>query len=274
MDDMESKFYAGLASAFISRVYIMRGEYWNAYWAADEAEDLFEEVLEEDPGNIDALLASSVREYFVENNLTGFTYASVWTLGMSGDKQHALDNLQKVATQGSLFKTEAQFAMAIINRFQENNLEVALESFNKMTQKYPNNNFIGNQARQTEFIVLVNEKGADYLVTEIDTLRVKYNITNAGTLNNLGYQFLNQNRLDDAIKVFSANLNLFPDVANCYDSLAEGYMTNGQNDLAIKYYRIAYEKIDSDSTANEQFKQTIKEGIETNLEEMGATVNI
>ncbi|KAA3608866.1 MAG: hypothetical protein D8M58_19210 [Calditrichaeota bacterium] len=273
-DDLGSKFYAGLASAFISRVHITRGEYWDAFWAADDAEDFFEDVLDEVPGNVDAIMAASIREYFVENNVTGFTYFVAWIFGFSGEKQHALDNLQMVATEGEFFKTEAQFALAIINRFQENNLDLALESLKDLNQRFPNNNFIRNQARQADFIALVNDKGVDFLVAEIDTLRVKYSINNAGTLNNLGYQFINQNRLEEAIKIFKTNLNLFPEVANCYDSLAEGYMTNGQNDLAIKYYRIAYEKIDGDSTANEQFKQTLKEGIETRLEEMGATVNI
>ncbi len=274
LDEPESKFYAGLASAFISRVHAMRREYWDAYWAADMAEELFEEVLEQDPGNVDALMASSIREYFVENNLTGFTYASVYALGMSGEKQHALDNIQKVASKGRLFKEEARFALAMINRFFENDLETASNLLNEMAGQYPNNNFIQNQKRQADFMALINEKGTDYLVAEIDTLKETYNIANAGLLNGLGYQFLNQNRMDDAIKVFTANMNLFPDVANCYDSLAEGYMTNGQNDMAIKYYRTAYQKLDADSSINDQFRQTLKDGIETRLEDLGSSINI
>jgi len=273
-DDVESKFYAGLAYAFMARVHAMRGDYWDAFNATDNAEDLFEEVIEEDPNNADALLASAIREYFVEDRLSGFTYAAVYTLGFSGDRQHALDNIQKVANEGQLFKNEARFVLTVVNRGIANDIKPRANMLKELTEEFPNNNFIGNQYQQARFVVFVEDKGADYLISNINELKETYNITTAGMLNTVGYRFINQTRIDDAIKIFTANLQLFPEVANCYDSLAEGYMVNGQNDLAIKYYRLAYEKLEADESINEQFKEFLKEGIEDRLDELGSSLTV
>jgi tetratricopeptide (TPR) repeat protein len=55
-------------------------------------------------------------------------------------------------------------------------------------------------------------------------------------VNALGYQLLNGGKIDDAIVVFKKNTELFPDSWNVWDSLAEGYMNNGDKQLAIQYY--------------------------------------
>ena len=60
----EVKFYIGSAYGFLSRVYVMQREYWDAYWAADDCEEYLEEVLEEDPNYQDAYLYLGINEYF------------------------------------------------------------------------------------------------------------------------------------------------------------------------------------------------------------------
>jgi tetratricopeptide (TPR) repeat protein len=55
-------------------------------------------------------------------------------------------------------------------------------------------------------------------------------------LNSLGYEFLFDNKVNEAIKVFKLNVDLFPESSNVYDSLGEAYMKSGQKELAIKNY--------------------------------------
>ncbi|MGB5530770.1 MAG: tetratricopeptide repeat protein, partial [Ignavibacteriaceae bacterium] len=88
-------------------------------------------------------------------------------------------------------------------------------------------------------------------------------------LNTMGYYFMNLGRLDDALVIFKFNLEQYPHVANCYDSLAECFLTRNENDQAIKYYKLAYEKIESDTTVNQQFKEFLKTNIADKLEELG-----
>jgi hypothetical protein len=56
-------------------------------------------------------------------------------------------------------------------------------------------------------------------------------------LNSLGYRLLKANKIKEAIDVFELNVANFPDSGNAYDSLAEAYMANGDNELAIKNYK-------------------------------------
>ncbi len=64
---------------------------------------------------------------------------------------------------------------------------------------------------------------------------------NENDLNTLGYQFLFAGKFDEAIEIFKKNIEMNPDSWNVYDSLAEGYMNNGKNELASKYYSKALE---------------------------------
>jgi len=65
-------------------------------------------------------------------------------------------------------------------------------------------------------------------------------------LNMVGYYFLRENQVAEAIEVFEFNVQLFPDVANSYDSLGEAYLVNGDRELAIENYRKVLE-LDPDS---------------------------
>ena len=58
-------------------------------------------------------------------------------------------------------------------------------------------------------------------------------------LNILGYQLLQAGKNKEAIEIFKLNVEEFPDAYNTYDSLAEGYMIDGDNKNAIKNYKIS-----------------------------------
>jgi hypothetical protein len=60
-------------------------------------------------------------------------------------------------------------------------------------------------------------------------------------LNSLGYQLIRTNKFKDAIRIFQLNVEAFPKSANTYDSLAEGYMDDGELALAIANYQKSLE---------------------------------
>jgi len=60
-------------------------------------------------------------------------------------------------------------------------------------------------------------------------------------LNTLGYQLLARDLVDEAIAVFELNVEAYPDAFNTYDSLGEGYMTAGNNELAVANYERSLE---------------------------------
>jgi tetratricopeptide (TPR) repeat protein len=58
-------------------------------------------------------------------------------------------------------------------------------------------------------------------------------------LNRMGYLLLREGRVAEAVKIFEANVELFPEDANVYDSLAEAYIRAGNNVAAIANYEKA-----------------------------------
>lgn len=56
-------------------------------------------------------------------------------------------------------------------------------------------------------------------------------------LNNLGYQLIKTGQLPQAIRIFQLNVEAYPNSANTYDSLAEGYMDAGEKFRAITNYQ-------------------------------------
>jgi hypothetical protein len=56
-------------------------------------------------------------------------------------------------------------------------------------------------------------------------------------LNNLGYRLIHKNQFKEAIRIFQLNVEAYPKSANTYDSLAEGYMDDGESALAIANYQ-------------------------------------
>ncbi|PWN57937.1 S41 family peptidase [Chryseobacterium viscerum] len=58
-------------------------------------------------------------------------------------------------------------------------------------------------------------------------------------LNKIGYAFLKEKSLDNAIIVFQENAKLFPDNSNTWDSLGEAYFINGDKENALKSYQKA-----------------------------------
>jgi tetratricopeptide (TPR) repeat protein len=74
-------------------------------------------------------------------------------------------------------------------------------------------------------------------------------------INLIGYRLLELKKVDDAIAVFTQNTVDFPKSWNAWDSLAEAYMTRGDNENAIKYYERSLELDPNNKNAVEQLKK-------------------
>jgi tetratricopeptide (TPR) repeat protein len=59
--------------------------------------------------------------------------------------------------------------------------------------------------------------------------------------NNLGYQLLQENKLESSVYVFETNARLYPDSWNAWDSLGEAAAKAGRKEQAIASYRKSLE---------------------------------
>ncbi len=79
-------------------------------------------------------------------------------------------------------------------------------------------------------------KGADTHYKKLSE-KFGYSIpTPENLINQMGYQHLFNNQPEEAIAVFKANVERYPNSANVYDSLAEAYERGGRIDLAEPLY--------------------------------------
>jgi tetratricopeptide (TPR) repeat protein len=67
--------------------------------------------------------------------------------------------------------------------------------------------------------------------------------------NRLGYQYLSQNRVDDALAVFELNTRLYPESGNCWDSYGEALAAAGRKEEALRQYQKALELDPSNGNA-------------------------
>ncbi|MCG8608233.1 tetratricopeptide repeat protein, partial [bacterium] len=91
-----------------------------------------------------------------------------------------------------------------------------------------------------KFIQLVVKQGLDAGMALSDSLKAENPNAPAfseRTLNRLGYHFIHSKQFAKAINVLKLNVQEYPESWNVYDSLAEAYMKNGQDDLAVRYYK-------------------------------------
>lgn len=88
------------------------------------------------------------------------------------------------------------------------------------------------------------------------------NATNA-ELNTYAYQLLQQGKKAEAVKVFELNAKKHPNDPNVHDSLGEGYMNNGQNDLAIKSFKKSLSMDPPDGVRANSIKCLKQMGVDT-----------
>lgn len=81
-------------------------------------------------------------------------------------------------------------------------------------------------------------------------------------LNVTGYYLLYIDKIDESIKVFQLNTELYPDAFNTWDSLAEAFMKKGDNNTAIKYYKKSLELNPKNTNAKDMIAKIEKGGKE------------
>jgi CubicO group peptidase (beta-lactamase class C family) len=76
-----------------------------------------------------------------------------------------------------------------------------------------------------------------------------------GELNRLGYQLLQMKKVAEAIEIFKLNVEMYPQSANTYDSLGEGYMIHGDTELSIANYKKSLELDPQNTNATSRLVQ-------------------
>ena len=91
---------------------------------------------------------------------------------------------------------------------------------------------------------IIDEKGIDEAINTYTKIKNEnkdeYDFSE-GNINLLGYNYLNQDIVDIALRIFKLNMEEYPESFNTYDSYAEALMKKGDKEGAIKYYKKSLE---------------------------------
>ena len=101
--------------------------------------------------------------------------------------------------------------------------------------------------------LIASRRGVERALSEYRILRDTQppRFFSPGDLNGWGYMLLEQQRLADAIRVFTDNIGYYPDNAYAYDSLGEAQLAAGNRLEAIRNYRRSIELDPSNTNAAE-----------------------
>ena len=122
-------------------------------------------------------------------------------------------------------------------------------------------------AEQRERVKMMNKKKLSEMLAEgrgveeivrycqqHDKDEAAYDISEGG-INSFGYQLMAENRLEDALKVFEANTELYPNAFNTHDSLGECLLKLGRTEEAVVAYRKSLELNPKNTHAREVIEE-------------------
>ncbi|HEU4463975.1 MAG TPA: c-type cytochrome [Gemmatimonadota bacterium] len=104
------------------------------------------------------------------------------------------------------------------------------------------------------------EEGIDATITAYSQLRERFYGRGAfdfgeGTLNGFGYVLLDEGRAEDAVRIFRLNVEQYPESANAWDSLGEGYLAAGDRMRAEEAYAKSLELDPDNENAREKLAE-------------------
>jgi tetratricopeptide (TPR) repeat protein len=105
-------------------------------------------------------------------------------------------------------------------------------------------------------------------LTEARKKDPKANLFSEGVVNGVGYEHLQAGDAKGAIEIFKLNVAAYPNSPNVYDSLSDGYVAEGQKDLAQENARKALALLSSDTADDEARRKAIQESAEGKLKEL------
>jgi hypothetical protein len=194
------------------------------------ADTLFQGTAELSVDLIRAILSSTHQEnnyptvysnIFDLKNGIGYVYnfhnfEEVWVFNLAdelkkGEKTYNLPKQFSITTHmAKVFKSSRQIAASevLMKIITKRGIEKAIERFHKMKKQY-----------SKEYVYDFSER----------------------EINSFGYHLLKSNMVKEALAIFKLNVEEHSESWNCYDSLAESYMENGDKELSIKNYKKSIE---------------------------------
>lgn len=145
-DDVETLFILGSAYGRRGMLAGTGKDVWGAARDARRAKGHLDRVQELDPGNVDALAAQGLYQYYVGTFGTMTRTASRLLFGLRGDRRRGLEYLDRARTGGVYTRTEAAFFQGLFYLQFEDRPERAQTILDGLRRRYPENLYFATMA--------------------------------------------------------------------------------------------------------------------------------
>lgn len=121
----------------------------------------------------------------------------------------------------------------------------------KTTHPVTKTNWEGKGVQPT---IKTSKKDA-FVIAYIDAINKTVSQNKGKVLNRIGYEFLQEKSMDNAIKVFQEYAKLYPNEANSWDSLGEAYFYNRDKEQSLNAYKKALELDPNSASAKKMIEK-------------------
>ena len=215
---------------------------------------MLETVAELDPDFVDVNLGLGLFSYYVDL-MPGIVKFFASILGLSGSREEGLELVRRVAENGNYFKVEAQFSLAVLYYFIENDLDSSIVWLEKLQQDYPENPLV-NLLYGVYFRKMGKIEKAKSHSKKVFQPKQNYQFGSIvhGAYYNYGQCFFVTNDLDSALIVFE-QMNSVPTRKSTYFRSTidywRGYLYELKGDRAKAL--VLYNSIHEDRTTKRWF---------------------
>jgi dienelactone hydrolase len=133
----------------------------------------------------------------------------------------------------------------------------------------PSNRAAGAMSKQSKFLELTDQPDgiakAAALFAEERRRDPKSQLFSEIVLNRIGYEHMLAGDHKAAIEIFKINVTAFPNSPNAYDSLGDGYLADGQKELARENAKKTLELLATDTVDDQARRDGIKANAELKL---------
>lgn len=208
-----------ISNGYLARHHANRSEWLTSINYGRTAMNAYQNLEEEQPKLADLKLAEGLKLYYTAYLPEEYPIVKTVSWAMpTGDREKGLDLIQEASEEAIFASAEATYFMGNINSNYEGNLKVAVENFEKLHRKYPNNSYYARILVKSYYRHHQRDEALEFINSTIKRWRAGQlpylDVLEAEFLNWKGRILDNRGKEDGALECYRQSLRSSQKLAN------------------------------------------------------------
>lgn len=196
-----------ISNGYLARHYANRSEWLTSINYGRTAMNAYQNLGEEQPNLADLKLAEGLKLYYTAYLPEEYPIVKTVSWAMpSGNKKKGLRLIRNASEEAIFASAEATYFLGNINSNYENNYEVAVQNFEELHRKYPNNSYYARILVKSYYRHHQRDKALDVINSTLTRWRTKQlsylNVLEAELLNWKGRILEHKEKKDEALDCY------------------------------------------------------------------------